>query len=207
MNWAYPEVNEHWLPVVKRMHLPYWTVEDFMNAQIQSISFPGINAPSVTQGLFQYEIHKRNGKELQHLFPKEPINITFKLTESYISYFILREQFDLYLRYVDVQALYWSPITISLLDDAGMETINFRFEQITPTNLSELELTYAARLGTYNTFTLGFMYNYFSINYRNPETGKMELIHRYSMQEPKNAKDRIVPASGQQIQWQKEIKK
>lgn len=189
LNWFYPEVDNHWGSTIKRMHLPYRTVEDFMNSQIQSITFPGFNAPATTQGLWQYEIHKRTGKELDQIFPREPITLTFKLTESYISYFIMREQFDLYLKYIDVQALYWCPITVSLLDDAGMETISYRFEQITPTNLSELDLSYAARLGTYNTFSLGFHYNYLSIWYRDPTTGKLELSHKYDMTRDSRQKD------------------
>lgn len=191
-NFFYPDVNDNWLPLIKRMYLPYRTTEDFMNAQIQTISFPSIAAPAVTQGRWQYEIHKRNGKELDQLFPKEPINITFKLTESYMSYFIIREQFDLFLKYFNIQPLYWAPITVSLLDDAGMETISYRFVQITPTNLSDMSLSYAARLGTYNTFSLGFHYNYFEIWYRDPETGKLQLHHKYDMVREKNQKDMII---------------
>lgn len=190
-NWVYPDVNDIWQPVIKRMYLPYRTTEDFLNAQIQSITFPSFSAPAVTQGRWQYEIHKRNGKEMDQLFPKEPINLTFKLTESYISYFIIRQQFDLYLKYFDIQPLYWGPITVSLLDDAGLETISYRFKEITPTNLSELDLSYAARLGTYNTFSIGFHYNYFEIWYRDAETGKLELGHKYKMIQDKNQRDML----------------
>ena len=41
-NWFYPEVIDKWLPILQRMYLPYVRLEDFFNAQIQSINFPGV---------------------------------------------------------------------------------------------------------------------------------------------------------------------
>lgn len=182
MNYFYPEVNDHWLPVIKKMYLPYRTVEDFMNSQIQTITFPAIDMPAVTQGHWQYENYKRNGKTLDQLTQKDSTgNITFKLTESYISYFIMREQLDLYLKYYDIQELYFSPIAVSLLDDAGIETVSYRYVQVTPISLSELSLSYAARLGTYSTFSMSFRFNFFEILYRDLDTGKLELINKYKM--------------------------
>ena len=60
-NTFYPEVNKLWKPYVKRMFLPYLTLEDFFNSQITQISFPSIGASTVQQRTQNYPIHKRGG--------------------------------------------------------------------------------------------------------------------------------------------------
>lgn len=153
------------------MALPYMNLEDFINSQIQAVNFPGFNDQNVEQQIGLYKVRKRPGFEMDQLMDKS-LTITFKMTESYISYFLMRQQFEYFLRLVDVADLYWPPLTVSLLDDGGFETISYKYHQLTPTNLSEINLTYAARVGTYNTFTLGCNFNYFDIWYRDTN-GKM----------------------------------
>lgn len=156
------------------MSLPYMNLEDFINSQIQSVNFPSFNSPSLEQQIGLYKIHKRAGFEMDQLMDKT-LTITFKLTESYISYFMMRQQFEYFLRLVDVADLYWPPLTVSLLDDGGFETISYKYHQLSPTSLSEINLSYAARVGTYNTFTLGCGFNYFDIWYRDTN-GKMMQV-------------------------------
>ena len=66
-------------------------------------------------------------------------------------------------------------IYISLLNDGGYETFSYVYKQLTPTSISALELSYAARLGQFNTFTWSFNYNYYEVWSVNSE-GKRELI-------------------------------
>lgn len=172
-NFFYPEVCEMWSPIVERMKLPYQSVCDFMNAQIQSISFPGINAETATQQREQYTIVYPTGKEVAPLVSKD-LTITFKLTESYISYFIMKDQFELYLKYATddlnvqnrgaVKKKCWmEPIHMKFLSDVGYSLIDYVFEEITLTSLSNVELSYAATVAQYNTFQLGFTYNKYNV--------------------------------------------
>ena len=170
-NFFYPSVEETWLPIIKRMGLPYLNLEDFLNSQLQTINFAGFNETNPEQQTGLYKIKKRTGLELDQLMDKT-LSLTVKLTESYISYFLIRQQMEEFLQMVDVHELYWPPITVSLLDDGGFETISYKYYEITPTSLSELNLSYAARVGTYNTFSIGLNYNYFDIWYRDTN-GKM----------------------------------
>ena len=66
-------------------------------------------------------------------------------------------------------------IHVSLLNDGGFETFTYIYKQLTPTSLSSLDLSYAARLGQFNTFTWTFNYNYYEVWAVNPE-GKRELV-------------------------------
>ncbi len=46
-NWFYPDVVQKWMPILERLYVPYQRLEDFFNAQIQAINFPGLNGGSV----------------------------------------------------------------------------------------------------------------------------------------------------------------
>ena len=64
---------------------------------------------------------------------------------------------------------------MDLLDDFGHAIITYEQEQITPETMSNLSLSYAAKLGSYNTFDVTMKYNYFNIWYYNESNGVMTL--------------------------------
>jgi len=176
-NFFYPEVNERWLPVIRRQLFPYLSVSDYMLAQIQSFSLPSINMKSVTQQGGRYVLSKRSSNSLDEAMEKT-MTITFKLTEGYTSYFIMRQQLDLYYQIIKTKPLYMSPMNVELLDDSGHAILTYEQEQITPTSMSELNLSYAAKLGSYNTFTVECSYNYFNIWYLDSVSKKMIRVDR-----------------------------
>lgn len=162
----YPEVVTRWTPMVERMRLPYTTLEDFMNAQVQSVRFPPMNMDLAMQQRGQYDVAYPSGKELEPLIDKM-LNITFKLTESYLTYWIVWDQIDTYLHYVkdyhDLKPCWMEPVKLGFLTDSGLQLVEFTFWEITPTNTTELNLSYAATVASYNTFGLTLRYNRFSI--------------------------------------------
>jgi hypothetical protein len=171
-NYFYPEVQERWLPVIKKLSIPYTNVEDFINAQIQSFNLPAINMQTVNQQWGSYKTTKRGGYNMDQQMDKQ-LTLTIKLTEGYTSYFIMRQQIELYYQTIKTKPLYWSPIVVDILDDFGHAIITYEQEQITPESISDLNLTYAAKLGSYNTFTVGLRYNFFDMWYLDSVTGKM----------------------------------
>jgi hypothetical protein len=74
-----------------------------------------------------------------------------------------------------LKELYMPPISVTILDDDGFETVTYSYNQITPTGLSDFDLSYAARPGSFNTFTWTFSYNYFDIWYRD-NTGERKAL-------------------------------
>lgn len=167
-NFWYKEVEETWTPMVKKMRLPYESVADFMNQQIQQVTIPAASIEISTQQRKQYEIAYAPGKEVEPLISKN-LDITFKLTESYLSYWIVWHQTDAYLHYSNDglgrnrQNIYMEPVKIGFLTDAGIQLIDIEFIQIIPTNLSALNLSYAATVAQYNTFSWSLRFNYFRI--------------------------------------------
>ena len=165
-NFWYPEVVSRWSPMIERMRLPYQDLNDFMNNQIQSVTFPSMSLDLATQQRGQYEVTYPSGKELEVHMDKT-LKLTFKLTESYLSYWIIFDQMDTYLHYVndlDNYKFCWmEPIEVGFLTDSGHQIMNFKFIEIVPTNTTNLTLSYAATVASYNSFDWTLRYNRYDI--------------------------------------------
>ena len=171
-NFFYPEVKAKWEPIIEKMRLPYQDLSDFMNAQIQSLNFPNMSLELARQGREQYEVSYPAGKELEVQINKE-ITVTFKLTESYISYFVWWDQIDVYLHYTSKEYFtepgkakkpcWMEPFSLAFLSDAGLQLTEFTFGQITPYSMTDLQLSYAAQAAQYNTFSVILHYNTFDV--------------------------------------------
>ena len=134
------------MPLLERMWIPYVTLEDFFNSQITAINFPGFSTSNVQQKGRLYNIQKRPSIQ-ENMAIDKSLTLTVKATESYISYFVARHQYDLFLRLGQLTPLYMPNITVALLDDGGFETVSYCYQQLTPTSLGDLSMSYAARLG------------------------------------------------------------
>lgn len=170
-NFFYPEVEERWNPIVRRLKLPYETLEDFINATIQKVSLPGINLSNPTQQQRQFAIQYRTGKELEAAFEKT-LNVTFKLSEGFISYWIMFEQLELFLKYQDTQP-FWPPMYISFLGHHGFELVAFEFQYIVPQSMSQFDISYATTAAEFNTFNVELRFNRFNISRRIGELNKL----------------------------------
>ena len=42
------EVKRKWEPIIEKMRLPYQSIDDFMNSQIQTVTFPSANLETST---------------------------------------------------------------------------------------------------------------------------------------------------------------
>lgn len=159
-NYFYPEIVKKYSPIINRMKLPYLTVEDFMNSCIQDVNLPGISLENAAQGRGQYQIEYSGGKELDAILDKT-ITLNFKLTETYLTYWILYDQIELYLKYgKNRKGIYWDPINITFLTDQGLELLTMEYREITPTNLGNLSLSYKSTLTQFNSISLNLHYNY-----------------------------------------------
>lgn len=163
-DFIYPEIRERWTPIVKRLKLQYQTLEDFLNASVQAITFPEVILDPVVQPQTQFNIKYRGGKELEPILDKN-ISITFKLTEGFITYWMLFDQIELFQKYKDTSP-FWSSVFVSFLDHHGFELMAFEFEKIIPNRLSQLNINYATVGADFNTFTLNLIYNRYKISRR-----------------------------------------
>ena len=160
-DFFYPEIRERWTPVVKRLKLQYQTLEDFFNASVQAVTFPEVTINPVTQPQTMYKIKYRGGKELEPILDKN-ITITFKLTEGFITYWMLFEQIEMFLEYADTDP-FWPSMYVSFLDHHGFELVVFEFQKIVPNSLSQFNVNYSTVTADFNTFTLNLNYNRYKI--------------------------------------------
>ena len=160
-NFFYPEIDKRWTPVVKRLKLQYQTLEDFVNATIQGVTFPEMVLAPVSQPQTMFDIKYRGGKELEPILDKNLV-VTFKLIEGFITYWMLFEQIELYQKYLSTNP-FWPSMYISFLDHHGFELVVFEFEKIVPTGMSRFDVNYSTVAADFNTFTLNLTYNRFKI--------------------------------------------
>jgi len=177
-NWIYPEVSETFLPVLRRTGTPFDCLDDFMNANITAMSFPSFASQTFEQMNKQRPVQKRGALSIDKLADKS-FTLTFKCTESYLSYFIMVQQFDWFLKVGNqelTKPLYMGNIVVSLIDDMGFETMSYIYKDITMSSIGGQSLSYSARIGTFNTFDCGFKYNDFDMCYRSRD-GKTVVLN------------------------------
>jgi hypothetical protein len=160
-DFFYPEIRERWTPVVKRLKLQYQTLEDFFNASVQAVTFPELRLDPVIQPQSQFSIRYRGGKELEPILDKM-LTVTFKLTEGFITYWMLFEQIESYMKYAETSP-FWPSMYISFLDHHGYELVVFEFQKIIPIAMSQFNISYASVAAEFSTFTLNLAYNRYKI--------------------------------------------
>jgi len=56
------------------------------------------------------------------------LTLTIKLSESYMTWMIARQQMDLYYRFGEgLKDLYFPPINITILDEGGFENLTYTY--------------------------------------------------------------------------------
>jgi len=163
-DFLYPEVRERWTPIVKRLKLPYETLEDYMNATVQSVTFPQLTLDTVDQPQTMRIIRYRGGKELEPILDRS-LDVSFKLTEGFITYWMLFDQIEMYMEYAPTKP-FWPSVFVSFLDHNGFELLAFEFKKIVPIGLSQLNINYSNLSASFNTFTLSMNYNRYNIERR-----------------------------------------
>lgn len=135
-----------------------------MTAGIQAMTFPALTAEPVEQILYEDNYTSKGGLRLERYLDRE-FNITFKLYEGYINYWVM---FDMFRAFYDLdnKEAFLPDVTLSFLDQTGFEFVAVEFHQVLMTNISELELNYSSNTAEFKTFNMNFKYNYIRIKKR-----------------------------------------
>jgi hypothetical protein len=153
----YKSVIDSFTKYVKRNPLPWDTVENFMAAQIQSVSFPGLTMPTVSQT-------RRLGKQQEYkgstnvadLFDRN-LTITFKAVDGYVNYWISLENA---MRYYDFEnkAQYMEDMQMRFLDQDGSIMYTIKYNKVILTGISELSMSYSDNNPNFKTFSMTFSF-------------------------------------------------
>jgi hypothetical protein len=160
----YPSIVERYETYLKRLPIPYQTLHDYMTASIQAVTFPALTAEPVEQILYEDNYTSKGGLRLERYLSRD-FNLTFKLYEGYINYWVM---FDLFRAFYDLdnREKFLSDVSLTFLDATGFEFFAVEMHQILITSISEIELNYSSNAADFKTFNASFKYNYIKFKKR-----------------------------------------
>lgn len=160
----YPSIVQKYETYLKRLPLPYQTLHDYMTASIQAMTFPALTAEPVEQILYEDAVSWKGGLRLERYLSRD-FNITFKLYEGYINYWVM---WDLFRAFYDLdnKEEFLADVTLTFLDQTGFEFMAVELHQILITSISELELNYSSNTAEFKNFNCNFKYNYIKVKKR-----------------------------------------
>ena len=179
-----PEIDVKYEKYYRNLILPYRSISDFMASTIQTVNFPGLATVLPTQTRTLGKVQElQSAKPIADMFARD-LKLTFKLTDSYLNYFIMMDNLLNYLEPANVnpnntqnslgQALsntqisnsnhpYFSPIRLTLLNNEGYGVSSIVFNRPMITNLSALTLSYSSITPQFQLFTVDFKYYNFDL--------------------------------------------
>lgn len=163
-NFFFPDIVQKYETYIKRLPIPYDTLQDYMTASVQAITFPSLSAETVEQTLYEDPIKAKGGLAPIYYLDRN-FTLTFKSYEGYINYWVWFDMFFAYYN-LDQKEKYLGDVTLTFLDQSGFEFVAVELGQIVMTNLSALELNYSSNTADFTNFTADFSYNYINIKKR-----------------------------------------
>ena len=161
--FIYQEVVDKYKGYIKRMPIPYDTINDFINATIQSINFPTLRTIDTVEQVRPsgFKQTYKSATTLQNLIQRD-FTVTFKMGEGFINYWVIYENI---IRFLDFQNpdQYFEDFKLMLLDNEGVIMASVLLEQPLVTSISELQLNYASTTPSFSTFNVGFRCNYVNV--------------------------------------------
>lgn len=159
-NWFYPEIVETYEPYFKRTVMPFKNLTDYMNFTVQSISWPAIAIETVTQDIKDLQKTYKNGWDLTRQTDKN-LTVTFRTTEGFLNYFVMKSQLEMYYAKGSTAKndVFLPDLNLMMLDHRGHLVIMQNMKEVVFSGLSELELSQAANVPEYRTFSADFKFN------------------------------------------------
>lgn len=151
-------IEEKYKPYVMRMPLPWDTIHNYMNAQIQSVTMPSLTMPTVSQVRKGGKDQKyKSGQPVPDYLSKE-MTVTMRALDGYINYWIFM---DNALRWLDLDepALYHDDLYMRIMDQEGHIIQSVRFEKPILTGISQVTASFSDNNPEVSTFDCTFEYN------------------------------------------------
>ena len=178
-----PEISKKYEKYYSSLVLPYPTIFDFMSSTIQAVNFPGFDSTLLTQTRpYGKKQDIQSSIPIEDQFSKR-LEITFKLTDAYLNYFIF---LDSALQYLDREATdpentqnslgtassfspkpevnhpYFNPMRLTLLNNEGYGVASIIINRPMLTKISDFHLSYSSISPQITTFSTVF--NYFNFD-------------------------------------------
>lgn len=157
------EIEDRYSIIFKRDNIPFKSVTEFLNSILVNFSFPTLTRESVEQATKVKRTYS-TGLDLQRELDKT-FTIDMKLTEGYLSYFMLSEIFTYWNTSADTT---WLPrFVFKTLDSFGREIATLEYTYILYNEISSLDLSFTDTDPEFNRITLSFIASEMQINILN----------------------------------------
>lgn len=151
------EIKEKYKKYYQSLILPYDSIEEFMTSTIQSIEFPSwsMTLPQQTRIGGKKQEYK-SALPVEDYFKRE-FTLTFKLTDSYLNYFIFLENAFKFMNF-DNKTQTYSPMRLCLLNNEGYLVSSLIFKNPIIKGMNGLNLSYSSATPDFKTFQANFQY-------------------------------------------------
>lgn len=147
--------------------IPGGTIKDvagYFNYGIQSLNLPGPSFDPTVQNDFPGKSRAyRSSLPTQELYDKT-LNVTFKAFDGYINYWLALELFEYYYNLDGKSPHLPEGIGVQMMDGEGNILATAKLKEMIMTGISELDLNFSSNTVEFETFTISFRYNIFSID-------------------------------------------
>lgn len=158
----FPEIEDRYKAYIRALPLPFDNVSDYMNHCIQSFRLPTISTQPDAEQTLSARNTKWRGRHPLHLYTNQEFQVTFKLTEGYISYMIMFDQMRTFYEFSN-EIEFLPSCKLRMLDYGGRAYMSIKFEQVLLTGLTSVDLSYTSAIPQLMSFTCDFKFNIFEI--------------------------------------------
>lgn len=157
------KIKEKYKKLLKKNHVPYDDVLDYLNSSILEVVFPSMSYITPEQTMYHGKtIQWKGAQNVYDTFVRE-LDIVFDSVNSHLNYFILVD--ILTNEYLNTDKTYSPDLSITILDKHGDAIYDILFRSVNIKSLSEVRLNYSDQVVDQKSFSLSFIYNYLDIKY------------------------------------------
>lgn len=157
-------------PYIRRKPFAFQSFEAYMSSTVQSVSFPALSAPSVSQSFLGKRSSKRSAEWTGDLY-SQSVTVTMKLLQGAFNFFAWQRTFavwyQIYAPPDESSSMYFPGLTMRFMDEDGYVTQAVHLDQLTLTGVSDITLDYTSNVPDFKTFTVDFDYNFIKYDTEN----------------------------------------
>ena len=156
--------EERYMPLLTANRKVYSSVIDYLNSTVQSISFPGIKFPIVSnpQVLKRKKINWKSVGNIYDMFD-DTVTVTFANVDGNVNYLMMLD--CLMNHYLNVDQPYDKPMIITIIDRNRKALYHVQFRDVIWTGMSENTFAFNDQTLQNKTFTTTFTYNFIDFQY------------------------------------------
>ena len=155
-------IEEKYNLLLKQYQSPFKSTREFINSLVIGVTFPSLSYENVQQAHARATRNFRGGTDVFRGIDKE-FSIDLRLTEGYLSYFILYETIIWWNDDPEVTDEYLPNFLFKTLDLRGKEVATIEYKEILVNSIGELAVSFSEVDPSFNTFSVGFVSNLIDI--------------------------------------------